>query len=170
MNKVYLALGTNIEPREQHLESGLRGIMEHPNITVTRQSSIYQTAPVGYTNQADFLNMVIEIETSCSPLALLDYCQTLEQELGRERTIRFGPRTIDLDILLYNQENSKTERLIIPHPRMHERAFVLIPLHEIAPDIVIPEQERRVSELIKKLPGKDIKDVSIWIKNESADE
>lgn len=170
MNKAYLALGTNIEPRIQYLESCLYELSKHPDISIINQSSIYQTVPVGYTDQADFLNMVIEIKTTLASLELLDYCQQLERELGRERTIRFGPRTIDLDILLYNQENNKTERLIIPHPRMHERAFVLIPLNEIAPDIVIPVKEKRVADLIEELPGNDIKGVAIWTKSESADE
>ncbi|MGX4667721.1 2-amino-4-hydroxy-6-hydroxymethyldihydropteridine diphosphokinase [Cerasibacillus sp. JNUCC 74] len=172
MNKVYIALGTNIEPRFNHLQEALRRLQEHKKISILKQSSIYETAPVGYTNQADFLNMVIQAETDCTPIELLDYCQQIEKELGRKRTIRFGPRTIDLDILLYNQENIKMERLTIPHPRMHERAFVLVPLNEIAPNTVLPltMENKRVVDAIKELSGNDLKDVEIWTKKESVEE
>src|SRR5699024_2307911 len=110
MNIVYLALGTNIEPRETHLHQALK-LLEYEHLTIKQKSSIYQTTPVGFTDQADFLNMVIQLETDLSPIQLLDICQMIEKELGRERTIRFGPRTIDLDILLYNNENKNETRL-----------------------------------------------------------
>src|SRR5699024_9592520 len=111
-----------------------------------QESSIYETAPVGFIDQADFLNMVIEVETRLSPIELLDVCQEIELRLGRERVIRFGPRTIDLDILLYNQENLETERLSIPHVRMHERAFVLVPLAEIAHSYKIVKWDKQVGD------------------------
>lgn len=101
-------------------------------------SSIYETAPVGYTDQADFLNVVISVATELDAHELLEACQGIEHELGRVRDIRWGPRTVDIDILLYNNDNIETESLIVPHPRMHERAFVLIPLLEIAPAVVHP--------------------------------
>src|SRR5699024_3773735 len=141
MKSIYLALGSNIEPREKYLTSALEALNDHQQITIIKKSSVYKTAPVGYTDQADFLNMVIELATSLLPLELLDVCQAIEKQLDRRREIRFGPRTIDLDILIYNQENRETERLTLPHPRMHERAFVLIPLDEIAPE---RSEERRV--------------------------
>lgn len=169
MNTVYLALGTNIEPREDHLNQAL-GYLQNEHITILQQSSIYETAPVGYTDQSDFLNMAVKIQTEFSPVQLLDFCQNVEMKLGRKRVIRFGPRTIDLDILLYNNENIHGERLVIPHPRMHERAFVLVPLHEISPDYIIPEQGKSVEELMSELPRSDIKDVIIWKLNESAEE
>ncbi|AIF42016.1 2-amino-4-hydroxy-6-hydroxymethyldihydropteridine diphosphokinase [Virgibacillus sp. SK37] len=162
MNKVYIALGTNIEPREVHLSKAIELLSNHSSITVHKKSSIYETAPVGYTDQGDFLNMVLEAYTTLSPIELLDFCQGIEQELGRKREIRFGPRTIDLDILLYNQENRKMERLIIPHPRLHERAFVLVPLKEIAPNVKIPKQDKVVTDLIDQLPRQDMKDVVKW--------
>ncbi|MCG3420605.1 2-amino-4-hydroxy-6-hydroxymethyldihydropteridine diphosphokinase [Oceanobacillus jordanicus] len=170
MNTVYIALGTNIEPREDHLKEALRLLMAHSEITIEKVSSIYETAPVGYTDQADFLNMVVHVHTSDSPVELLDKCQEIEQQLGRKRGVRFGPRTIDLDILLYNHENSKTERLIIPHPRMHQRAFVLIPLYEIAPTILIQALGKNVKELVRELPETDIKDVRIWMQSGSVEE
>lgn len=166
MNKAYIALGTNIEPRYEHITSALQSLTNHRSITIVKQSSIYETAPVGYTDQADFLNMVVEIETSLSSIELLNCCQQIEQLLGRKRVIRFGPRTIDLDILLYNQENSKMDRLIIPHPRMHERAFVLIPLNEIAPTAIIPPWDRPVADYIDELSPTDKKDVKEWTPSE----
>lgn len=169
MNIVYLALGTNIEPREEHLNQAL-GYLRNEHMTILKQSSIYETAPVGYTDQADFLNMIVKIETGFTSIQLLDFCQNVERELGRKRVVRFGPRTIDLDILLYNNENIHGERLMIPHPRMHERAFVLIPLQEISPGHIIPGQGKSVEALISELPRSDIKDVVIWNQNESAEE
>src|SRR5690625_4730593 len=131
MNTVYIALGTNIEPRITYLQEAIEQLKDWKEITIANQSAIYETEPVGYTDQADFLNMVIEANTSLTPVQLLDACQSIETELGRKRTIRFGPRTIDLDILIYNHAKLTTERLTIPHPRMDERAFVLVPLAEI---------------------------------------
>ncbi|MEC5426053.1 2-amino-4-hydroxy-6-hydroxymethyldihydropteridine diphosphokinase [Virgibacillus sp. C22-A2] len=172
MNIAYVALGTNIEPRDQHIANALELVSGHEHIRISKKSSIYQTAPVGYTDQADFLNMVIEIETSLSSLDLLGFCQKIERELGRKREIRFGPRTIDLDILVYNQENSETERLTIPHPRMHERAFVLIPLNELAPNLIISANGNRksVADYIDRLSEREKKDVVKWIRNESGEE
>ncbi|WP_047986237.1 2-amino-4-hydroxy-6-hydroxymethyldihydropteridine diphosphokinase [Ornithinibacillus californiensis] len=170
MNKAFIALGTNIEPRDTHLDQAIALIQKQKDIQVNKQSSIYETAPVGYTDQADFLNMVLEIETILSPEALLEVCQGIEEELGRERVIRFGPRTIDLDILLYNNENRNSERLNIPHPRMHERGFVLIPLYEIAPEITLPTIGKSVRELVMELPAQDKKDIYKWIRAESEEE
>ncbi|MFC4558579.1 2-amino-4-hydroxy-6-hydroxymethyldihydropteridine diphosphokinase [Virgibacillus kekensis] len=170
MKQVYLALGTNIEPRKEHLVKALQLLSRHDKILLVEKSSIYETAPVGYTNQAEFLNMVAEIQTSLSPLELLDYCQSIEQKLGRKREIRFGPRTIDLDILVYNQENRKTDRLILPHPRMHERAFVLVPLHEISPELRFGEKGKTVADYIEDLSESDIKDVSKWTDIDLAEE
>ncbi len=167
MNQAYVALGTNIEPREEYLNNALELLAKDNRIDVLKKSSVYQTVPVGYTDQPDFLNMVIEIKTPLSAIDLLDVCQGIEQDLGRERTIRFGPRTIDLDILLYNQENRQSERLIIPHPRMHERAFVLVPLQEISPNLDIPKVGKRVVDLIDELSEEAIKDVRLYSRSTS---
>ncbi|WP_047980742.1 2-amino-4-hydroxy-6-hydroxymethyldihydropteridine diphosphokinase [Ornithinibacillus contaminans] len=166
MNHVYIALGTNIEPRNQHLKSAMESLRASENITILNRSSIYQTAPVGYTDQDDFLNMVIEIETTYASEELLAVCQQVEQELGRKREIRFGPRTIDLDILVYNEENKNSEHLSIPHPRMHERGFVLIPLNEIAPELIIPSTDKTVKEWLAELPEQDKKDINKWNESE----
>lgn len=162
MNQVYISLGTNIEPREKYIDEAIKQLSKHKNITIVEKSPIYETAPVGYVDQADFLNMVVQISTSLLPTDLLDYCQRIEKNLGRERRIRYGPRTIDLDILVYNKENIKTDRLIIPHPRMHERAFVLIPLQEIAPCLVIPGVEKSPRELLKEIDPSHLDGVIRW--------
>ncbi|MUV38049.1 2-amino-4-hydroxy-6-hydroxymethyldihydropteridine diphosphokinase [Lentibacillus sp. JNUCC-1] len=169
MTGIYIALGTNIEPRETYLKEALQLLQHHSAITVAEQSSIYETAPVGYTDQAYFLNMAVKIETSLEPVQLLEACQAIENELGRKRTIRFGPRTIDVDIILYHDLTVHTDRLTIPHPRMHERAFVLVPLTELSPDIYVPGFEQRVSGLLGKCPESDIKDVVQWRRNSSED-
>ena len=121
-----------------HLKSAVRALHSHESVVVLSVSSVYETAPVGFTDQADFLNIVIEVSTSLDAYNLLTLCQEIEHKLGRVRTIRWGPRKVDLDILLYNNDNIEAKSLIIPHPRMHERAFVLIPLLEIAPGVVHP--------------------------------
>lgn len=137
MNQSYLSLGSNMGDRFEMLRQAVSQLANHPAITVTRISSLYETDPVGFTDQEPFLNMVVQLETEVEALALLDVCQEVEQNLNRERLIRWGPRTIDLDILLYNREEWETERLIVPHPRMYERAFVMVPLLEVNPDLEV---------------------------------
>lgn len=139
MNEVYLSLGSNLGDRKAQLQEAVRLLQTNPSISNIKMSSIYETAPVGYLNQGAFLNLVIRLETSLSPLELLDICQEIEQALHRERLVRWGPRTVDLDVLLYGQEQLATERLTIPHPRMYERAFVLVPLQELMPSLILPE-------------------------------
>lgn len=138
MTVAYLSIGSNIGDRLNHLVESVRLLHLHDGVEVLAVSSIYETAPVGYTDQADFLNVVVCVETAVAAQELLKICQQVEQELGRIRTIRWGPRTVDLDILLYSTDCFETEDLVVPHPRMHERAFVLIPLLEIAPTIAHP--------------------------------
>jgi 2-amino-4-hydroxy-6-hydroxymethyldihydropteridine diphosphokinase len=160
MNTVMIALGSNIEPRSQYLNDAIQLLAEHENIKVVNQSSIYETDPIGYEDQSPFLNMVIQIKTELIPMDLLSYCQKVEIALGREREIRWGPRTVDLDILVYNQKSVHNEHLTIPHPRMLERAFVLIPLSEIGEDVEI--NNHTVQFYIDKLSDKDQKGVKKW--------
>ena len=134
-NTAYIALGSNIGKKETYLKEAVKKLQEHPEVQVELISSIYETTPVGYENQDDFLNMAVKITTSLRPEELLSLTQTIEQELGRTREVRWGPRTADLDILLYNRENIETEQLVVPHPRMYERLFVLVPMSEICPEI-----------------------------------
>ncbi|WLP59777.1 2-amino-4-hydroxy-6-hydroxymethyldihydropteridine diphosphokinase [Bacillus pumilus] len=134
-NTAYIALGSNIGKKETYLKEAVKKLHKHPDVQVEQISSIYETTPVGYENQDDFLNMAVKISTSLRPNELLALTQKIEQELGRTREVRWGPRTADLDILLYNRENIETEQLVVPHPRMYERLFVLVPMSEICPEI-----------------------------------
>lgn len=161
--RVYIAFGTNIGDRVQHLQQALFALQQHREISVETVSSIYETDPVGYVDQQQFLNMAAEINTTLPPDHLLSLMQEIEVKQGREREIKWGPRTIDLDILLYNQLNIDTEDLIIPHPRMLERGFVLIPLYEINPDVHIPGCIDTLSALIDQIPGKE--GVRLWKQN-----
>ena|SRR5699024_1579977 len=166
----YIALGTNIEPREEYINKALRELAKVEGIKITKESTIFETTPVGMIDQNDFLNMVIEIDTSLAPIVLLEACQSIEQALGRKRTIKNGPRTIDLDILVYNHEYRESRRLTLPHPRMHERAFVLVPLNEIAPELVIGGKGSQVKDLLRNLPMSEKKGVCEWMSNKSAGE
>jgi 2-amino-4-hydroxy-6-hydroxymethyldihydropteridine diphosphokinase len=159
-NYAYIALGSNIGNRLYYLREAVKALDNHEQISVIAASSIYETEPVGYINQDKFLNMVIKIATALSPFALLEVTQKIEQKFGRKREVRWGPRTLDLDILLYNHENIETEQLIIPHPRMTERAFVMIPLLEVNHDIHIPNVSQYLKDLIDRLPDKE--GVRIW--------
>ncbi|SES22534.1 2-amino-4-hydroxy-6-hydroxymethyldihydropteridinediphosphokinase [Gracilibacillus ureilyticus] len=162
MKQVFIALGSNIEPRLEYIEKAEQQLKKDNELKMISSSSVYETEPVGYTDQSAFLNKVIKVETTLEPVQLLNLCQKIELELGRKREIRWGPRTIDLDILLYNQENIKTDRLTLPHPFMHERAFVLIPLREISPDLFLPHVNKHISNLIDELALKDRKGVVKW--------
>jgi len=162
MNTAYIGLGSNIEPRKQYLDDAINELSKNRQIEIVSKSSVYETDPVGFLDQGQFLNMVIEVKTSLRNIELLDVCQQIEQAFGRERTIKNGPRTIDLDILLFNSENRDLDRLRIPHPRLHERAFVLVPLYEIAPQVVMPTTGVLIEELLNKLPQKEIETVTKW--------
>ncbi|SDN84687.1 2-amino-4-hydroxy-6-hydroxymethyldihydropteridine diphosphokinase [Bacillus sp. OK048] len=166
-NTAFIALGSNIGNRYDYLTKALERLVNHPKIQLVNYSSVYETDPVGYEDQDLFLNMVIEIITSFGAHELLDYCLKVELELGRKREIVWGPRTIDLDILLYSQENIETEKLVVPHPRMLERDFVMIPLSEIKPDLIIPNLERPLTAWIDELPNKE--GVRIWKRKNGED-
>jgi 2-amino-4-hydroxy-6-hydroxymethyldihydropteridine diphosphokinase len=135
MSRVYLGLGTNLGDTEKNLEQALRRLSK--NITILKKSSVYETEPVGFKDQPWFLNMVIEAETDLSPSELLGVTQGIERDMKRVKTIVNGPRIIDIDILLYGGERIDAAGLKIPHPRMRERAFVMVPLFEISPELVI---------------------------------
>lgn len=132
MNKVYLGLGSNIEPRLDFLQEAVEKIANTEEIKIIKKSSIYQTKPYGYLEQEDFLNAVILIETSLAPEELLERVLEIEKEIGRVRDEVWGPRKIDIDILLYDKIKYDSSNLIIPHPEIKKRAFVMIPLLEIA--------------------------------------
>jgi len=135
---VYLGLGANVGDTQDNLRAAVR-LLRQSGCSVTAVSSMYLTKPVGVTDQPDFLNAVIAVRTALGPLDVLRVCESVEETLGRERTIRWGPRVIDIDILLYEGVAVDEEGLVVPHPRMLERAFVLVPLAEIAPDVEVAE-------------------------------
>jgi 2-amino-4-hydroxy-6-hydroxymethyldihydropteridine diphosphokinase len=156
----YVALGSNIDNRETYLKRAIAALYHHPEIDVRACSSIYETEPVGYVEQAPFLNMVIALETRLSPLDLLNAMQDIEHQLGRTRDIHWGPRTIDLDMLLYGTEQMASEHLTIPHPRMSERAFVVIPLDE-----VLRKQNQDYAGILDNLENLEGKEgVKLWKK------
>jgi 2-amino-4-hydroxy-6-hydroxymethyldihydropteridine diphosphokinase len=160
MNVAYIGMGTNLGDRESYLKDAIIELASNPSNKVVAVSSIYETDPWGYTDQGKFLNMAICLETQLTAQELLACCMQVEKNLGRKREIRWGPRTIDLDILLYNQENIVTENLIVPHPRIMERAFVAIPLVEIDKDITLPNMDKPVREVMDDIPEKE--GVRIW--------
>lgn len=137
--RVYLGLGSNLEDREGNIRRAVSVIADHPQIEVVRVSSMYETTPVGFKDQPDFINAVVLIETTLSPRELYDTVHKIEELLGRKRTFRWGPRVIDIDILLYGNETIDEKGLRIPHPMLMARRFVLEPLAEIAPDLALPD-------------------------------
>lgn len=166
-NDVYLALGSNIGDRESYLIKAIKRVNKNEYIQVENISSIYETDPVGFTDQAQFLNMVVKIKTDLSAIELLVELQKIEKELDRKREVKWGPRTLDLDILLFNHENIEAEELIVPHPRMQERAFVLIPLYELDKTVSIPTIEQPIKTIIDQLHDKE--GVRIWKQKNGVD-
>lgn len=148
---VYLGLGSNIGDREANLRAAIERLPE-AGVRVLRVSPIYETEPVDYTAQAWFLNLVVEGETELFPMQLLSRTARLERALGRVRGVPKGPRTIDIDILFYGRAVVKTARLEIPHPRIAERRFVLVPLCDLAPDLRHPATHRSVREMLASAP------------------
>ena len=151
MYAVYIGFGSNIGDRLAHIQNAICTLSKMERITLQRISSIYTTDPVGYEAQAQFLNGVVAIQTSLSPLSLLHTLKDIETAIGRKHRIRWGPREIDLDILIYGDLCVQTEKLVIPHPEMHLRGFVLVPLAEIAPDLVHPVFQETIQTLLNRL-------------------
>ena len=145
----YIGLGSNIGPREEHLAHALGRLAESAG-EVAGVSRVYETEPVGFTDQPPFLNMVVRLETDLGPEVLLELLRTIEQERGRERTHRNAPRTLDLDILLYDDREIQHPGLIVPHPRMTERAFVLVPLLELDAELREPGTGRAYAEYLEE--------------------
>ncbi len=150
-NRAYLSIGSNMGDRRENLLHAVMLLDEDEETRVVRQSAFLETKPVGYTEQDDFLNGALELRTLRSPEGLLDLIGEIEQKLKRERVVHWGPRTIDLDIILYNDEVIQTERLTVPHVEMAGRMFVLAPLCEIAPYAVHPLNGKTVIEMKKEL-------------------
>lgn len=154
MHNAYLSLGSNIGNREDNINKAISILSNNIAIEIKEVSSFYETEPVGYIQQDLFVNIAIHIATSLEPYELLRQCQDIEEKLKRKRIIHWGPRSIDVDILLYDELENADEELIIPHPRMTERAFVMIPLCEIAPTLII--QGRNIKDIIIGIEGQGI--------------
>jgi 2-amino-4-hydroxy-6-hydroxymethyldihydropteridine diphosphokinase len=146
---VYLSIGSNLGDREKNLSRSIE-LLEQAGIFVKKRSSVYETEPWGEKNQPLFLNMALEVETEFKPQELLRVLKNVETEVGREKSYVWGPRIIDLDILLYNHIIVNEDTLKIPHPFMHERDFVLRPLDEIAPDVMHPLLKMNIHELLSQ--------------------
>ncbi|WP_392566550.1 2-amino-4-hydroxy-6-hydroxymethyldihydropteridine diphosphokinase [Utexia brackfieldae] len=152
MAKVYIAIGSNLKHPLQQANAAILALSQMNEVQVTAVSPFYRSKPLGPADQPDYLNAVIAVETSLSPEALLNITQQIEQEQGRERKAhRWGPRTLDLDILLYDNQTIQTARLIIPHYDMKNREFVLYPLFDLAPNLIFPDGEA-LAERLKLLP------------------
>ena len=153
----YLSLGSNVGDRLANLRRACAALAER-GVVIRRASSVYETEPVDMREQTWFLNAVIEVETSFPPHRLLYEIEEIERELGRERTVPKGPRTIDLDILVHGNQIIREEHLTVPHPELHKRRFVLVPLCEIAPKLKLPLFDRTPEELVPEL--RDTSDVN----------
>lgn len=154
MSIVYIGMGSNMGDRLSHIRRAINAIAS--NYEITDVSSIYETEPIGYTLQPKFLNCAISLKTSLNPRALLNFLLSIENKLARKRNIRFGPRTIDLDILLYDDIIINETDLIIPHPKMHKRQFVLFPLNEIAPNLKHPILNKSIKALLEEVLPHDL--------------
>ncbi|WP_420628121.1 2-amino-4-hydroxy-6-hydroxymethyldihydropteridine diphosphokinase [Candidatus Leptofilum sp.] len=155
MQTIYLGLGTNLGDRAANLQAAIEALAEA--MVITAVSPIYQTPPWGVTNQPDFLNLCLAAQTNLPPVDLLTFVKNLEIELGREPAERWGPRLIDIDLLFYANQIIETEQLTIPHPRLHERAFVLRPLADIAPEFVHPRLGSTIAQLATAVDGEGIR-------------
>ncbi len=147
----YIGIGSNLGDRVKQCERAISEILKIDHHKLLARSSFFETQPVGYTSQDWFVNAVIKIETDLEPFDLLKTLKTIESKLGRVKTFQWGPRLIDLDILFYDEIEIETEELRIPHPLLHERRFVLIPLAEIDPGLIHPVLKKSVQELLENL-------------------
>jgi len=156
VKRAYLGLGSNVGDREAALREALRKL-DSEGLRLVKVSSLYETEPMGYRDQGWFLNMCAEFETKLFPKQLLQRTQRVEREMGRKRTVKDGPRNIDIDILLYSNAVVNSGELAIPHPRYAARRFVLAPLAELKPDLRDPATHRTVAEMLGSLEGQVVR-------------
>lgn len=151
MKTIYLSLGSNVGDRVSNLQTAV-DMLHRPDLQIRRISPLYETAALDYVAQPDFLNCVVEAETSLMPMRLLLRVANIERDMGRKRQVAKGPRNIDIDILLHGRAVVSSDRLQIPHPRMDARRFVLEPLAELAPDLRHPVHRRSIAEMLRSAP------------------
>ena len=162
MTRAYVALGANLGDPVETVHAAIEALRSLPHSQLIAVSSLYRTAPVGLHNQPDFINAVVALETQLDASSLLDELFAIEARFGRRRSVRNAPRTLDLDLLLHGDTVSDDTQLTLPHPRMHQRAFVLAPLAEIAPDIVISGRGQ-VGDLLRNCEEQQIKSLSVQV-------
>ena len=155
MSNIFIALGSNLENPKEQIKQGILSIKDIEGVKILRESYLYETPPVGILDQPNFINAVIKIDSDLSPYELLDKLLKIENMAGRIRVNKNGPRTLDLDILLFDNLILNDENLTIPHPRMHERLFVLLPLKDIDENILIPNQGL-IKHIIKDIAPENI--------------
>jgi 2-amino-4-hydroxy-6-hydroxymethyldihydropteridine diphosphokinase len=148
---IFLGLGSNLGDKRNNLYYAINEIRKYGLITIEKISSFYKTSPSGQKNQPDFINAVIQLKTELTPEGLLFVAKSIEKKMGRIKFIKWGPRKIDIDIILYNDLVIKKHGLIIPHPEAKNRLFVIEPLMEIAPELVFPGTDCKISEMVSKL-------------------
>ncbi len=157
---VFLSIGSNVGEKKQNLDSAVKLLQDHDRMTVTGVSSYYQTEPQNYMDQDWFVNAAVRLETNLAPMDLLDTLKQLETDIDKEgKPFRFGPRIIDLDIIYYGDVVFKTKRLEIPHPRMHERCFVLVPLCDIGADTIHPTLNITSNEMLDRVEEQETQKV-----------
>ena len=147
-HSVFIGMGSNCGNRFDYILKALLDLKKTPGISIVKLSGLYETEPVGYLDQSDFLNGVVHLSTNESPVGLLKVTQDIEKKLGRQRDIRWGPRTIDLDILLFDDLFINSMELVIPHPEMKNRRFVLEPLAEIASKMLFPNSSQNIAQIL----------------------
>jgi len=153
---VYISLGSNLGNRSHNLKEAIASL--RPQMDVKAKSKVYETPPWGYTEQDKFLNQVIKVKTYVEPESLLKHLKRLEVALGRQPTFHYGPRLIDLDILFFDNLILNTPSLTLPHPHLHERSFVLVPMMDIAPDLVHPLKNKSIRELLALCSADEVKE------------
>lgn len=154
MHKVFLALGTNLGERAENLHAAIHAL--EPEVEVIKCSPVYETPPWGFEDQPKFLNQVVEAETDLNPGELLEFLKGIEKMIGREKTFRYGPRLIDIDIIFFDQLVIDSPPLVIPHAHMAERGFVLLPLADLAPEFIHPVTGKTILDLLSNVESEDI--------------
>jgi len=147
----YLGLGSNLGNKQNYITNAIKYISELENVEIKKTSSIITTKPYGKIDQPDFLNCVVELNTNILPKELLKKCLNIENQLGRSRKGKWGPRTIDIDMLFYEDKIMNTKLLVLPHPELHKREFVLISLNELCPDLVHPILKKKIKDIFLEL-------------------